>query len=424
MPPKEFLTQQENNLYVNNQKKIEFSKELLEQGILKVPKLDREVYSVYSKIQILSPAMLHIKPQYTERNKSKSFDEKAFATTGDRNRKEGLFKLVHQIERCNNSEEPEYWKFIDTQKNTYLDPFELWTPQIDRKTLLPHSLFLQFRFTLVKPFISRDDESFYIIENPVKKEKVFKVPMMAASGWKGNLRWAAGKHFVDELPAGLRIDTLNSAFDRRLGLIRVFGNENAAISTYFNRSLAAKIAQKELADLNENDYDDKTLVKSVAEKFQHYVKEKIPKTKEVSGVQGRLYFYPTFFDRIDLDVINPHNRTTRSGKNPIYIEVVPEKAEGVFSLLWMPFDLIGDRNARKKALRNDWTIIRAALRDVLLTYGFSAKKTSGYGIIRGTISEARCTIGGTSVNIYDEAQQGLRTFFDTITNSIEEIAHG
>lgn len=58
--------------------------------------------------------------------------------------------------------------------------------------MLPaHSAFLQFQFSLASPYISRDDEIFHINDNPVRKDKVFKVPMVAGTSWKGNLRWIA-----------------------------------------------------------------------------------------------------------------------------------------------------------------------------------------------------------------------------------------
>jgi len=57
--------------------------------------------------------------------------------------------------------------------------------------LPPRSWFLQLTFTLARPWISKDDDPFYVAEsvNPVRKDKVFKVPTMSAASWKGLLRW-------------------------------------------------------------------------------------------------------------------------------------------------------------------------------------------------------------------------------------------
>ncbi|GIX47782.1 MAG: hypothetical protein KatS3mg131_1993 [Candidatus Tectimicrobiota bacterium] len=45
-------------------------------------------------------------------------------------------------------------------------------------------------FTLRKPYLSKDDTDFYILDNPVRKEWVFQVPYIAPSQWKGALRAA------------------------------------------------------------------------------------------------------------------------------------------------------------------------------------------------------------------------------------------
>jgi len=200
-------------------------------------------------------------------------------------------------------------------------------PEIDDNQLPPHSFFLSIEFTLKKPFISRDDEDFYIIDNPISKEKVFKIPYIRASSWKGNLRWVTRK--ISEK------DKKNTRIERQL-----FGNE---------------------------------------------------KTEENKFKRGRLQFYPTFFNRIGLDIINPHNRETKAGTVPIYFEMAPEKAEfsentektkGEFSLLYVPFDLIGEDEAIvMKEVRNDFDIIIESIYKLLIYYGFSAKKSSGYGVI-------------------------------------------
>ena len=58
--------------------------------------------------------------------------------------------------------------------------------------LLPRwSFSLELRFRLVSPYLSKDDDAFYIIDNPVRKDKVFKVPLVSPSSWKGALRAVA-----------------------------------------------------------------------------------------------------------------------------------------------------------------------------------------------------------------------------------------
>ena len=91
-------------------------------------------------------------------------------------------------------------------------------------------------------------------------------------------------------------------------------------------------------------------------------------------------------DRV-VEVINPHSRKTRAGTHPIYLECVPIGAQGTFSLLYVPFDLIGkeERDIKQQSLA-DLELIAEGLSAMFLTYGFSAKRTSGYGVAEETVS--------------------------------------
>jgi CRISPR/Cas system CMR subunit Cmr6 (Cas7 group RAMP superfamily) len=185
------------------------------------------------------------------------------------------------------------------------------------KVLLRSSFFLHVRFILQKPFISKDDEGFYIHDNPVSKEKVFKVPYIRASSWKGGLRWAFGR--ANGLPED----------DERI--LRVFGN-----------------------------------------------KKKEETTEDLR--KGRLYTYPTFFDKISLDIINPHDRIARAGKIPITLEVVPRERKGDLHLLYVSFDRIGvGSKETREETEVDLLFLCRAIRALLTEYGMSAKRTSGYG---------------------------------------------
>jgi len=55
------------------------------------------------------------------------------------------------------------------------------------KILPPYTLGIEIPFTLARPYLSRDDDAFYIIDNPVRRDKVFKVPYIAPTSWKGSL---------------------------------------------------------------------------------------------------------------------------------------------------------------------------------------------------------------------------------------------
>ncbi|MFN3742677.1 MAG: hypothetical protein ACK4VW_08415 [Anaerolineales bacterium] len=108
---------------------------------------------------------------------------------------------------------------------------------------------------------------------------------------------------------------------------------------------------------------------------------------------GRLTFYPTFFNLIDVKVINPHSRKTKAGTHPIYLESVPATAQGTFSLLYVPFDLIGQDEAEIcRQAAEDLQLVAEGLQAMFTIYGFSAKRTSGYGVAKERVENGVLTL--------------------------------
>lgn len=251
-------------------------------------------------------------------------------------------------------------------------------PSHDLSYFPPYSFFLSMKFTLRKPFISRNDDEFYVYDNSISKEKVFKVPYVRASSWKGNLRWAAYRKLIDRIHSMSeeeRMREKSALVHERLALARIFGNEKDIVDLYLKRLLGP---------LNE-EYE---------KELQGIHKKK--EGEEVS-FQGRLRFYPTFFNMIGLDIINPHDRKTKAGTLPITFEVVPESAEGTFSLLYVPFH-IGNRAVLKTQVPEDLMTICRAIQDMLVIYGFSAKNTSGYGIISTKLKGGFLNVKGAGLD--------------------------
>lgn len=199
-------------------------------------------------------------------------------------------------------------------------------PAFNLSILPKYSFAIQFTFKLAKPFISQDEQEFYIIDNPVRKDKVFGLPYVAPSSWKGSLRsalWQLGYKEENEQ------------------IQRTFGNERAS--------------------------EDEA-------KFR----------------KGRLHFYPTFFNKKSLEVINPHDREKRVGSFPIYFESVRVDAEGTFSLLYIPFDMIGaNKNENKIQIASDLKLICEGLRAMLTIYGFGAKTSSGFGSAKSELADGK-----------------------------------
>lgn len=224
----------------------------------------------------------------------------------------------------------------------YKDNWHAPTP--DLSLLPPYSFFLQFTFTLAKPYISRDDNLFYIIDNPIVRDKVFGLPMVRPTAWKGNLYsalWQMGHDKQDDEQ-----------------MQRLFGETRS----------------------------------------------------EESGQAGRLYFYPTFFTQTGLEIINPHDRKRRVGKNPILFESVPAGASGTFSLLYVPLDLIGqDPDSAKDEAGKHLRYLAPAIRELFLTYGFSAKRTSGYGVAKDEIKgKVQTRAGEKSLNSLENLAQEVK----------------
>ncbi len=187
-------------------------------------------------------------------------------------------------------------------------------PDASAVALMPAFSFLvRIPFRLAKPYLSKDDRDFYLLDNPLRKEKVFKTPMVAATGWKGALRaalWQLG--YGEEHEATLRL----------MGCPR--GSEE--------------------------------------------------------GQAGRLYFYPTFFNAIGLEVINPHNRATGVGdRGPILMECVPQGTTGDLVVLYVPFGTAPDH--RPAEVAQDLEVLAAGIQAMLAMFGFGAKTSSGFGTV-------------------------------------------
>jgi len=200
-------------------------------------------------------------------------------------------------------------------------------PTLPDISALPHGTWaIQFTFTLRTPYISKDDVGLHILDNPVRKDRVFGLPMVASTGWKGALRAALREaHGWD---------------DDHPDLLRLCGDAR----------------------------DDET------------------------GHAGRLYFYPTFFTRLGLEVINPHDRQSNAGKQPIYFECVPAGAQGDFTLLYVSFDRVGeDEDETRRQALADLETVAAGIEAMMTRYGFGAKTSVGCGLAKETVSDGMLT---------------------------------
>lgn len=187
---------------------------------------------------------------------------------------------------------------------------------------------IEVKFTLLSPWYSKDDRPFHVLDNPVRKDRVFGVPFMSATSWKGLLRWAC------RMQAGLcgHLEShgmKTNSWKDPAWIVHLFGNERAE-----------------------------------GEEFS----------------RGAFIFYPTWFSKVGFEVINPHNRETRAGTQPIYYEVVPAETKGRLRLLYAPLpgEIENDKVKPADFIDNLLDSIAALLE----AYGISAKRTAGWGTAR------------------------------------------
>lgn len=260
------------------------------------------------------------------------------------------------------------------------------------------SWFLEFTLKLATPLICKDDESFYVHDNPFHKDKVFKVPFYLASSWKGRLRRMAYQQWIEN----------GGGADERAALGLLFGDETGEeegrkFSAYLDeRCPESKEKYRELLQArfgleNNAATDDK--------------KRKIPHHS------GNLYFYPTFFYKLSREVINPHDRKKKAGKNPIPIESVPQGSIGKFALLFVPIN-VGKEVYSGHDLYRDLRLVVSALHDLLQTYGFGAKTSSGFGAV-GEICQGILQVKGIMNEIDFSGFNGLKGLPDELEKRLK-----
>ncbi|HPJ97674.1 MAG TPA: hypothetical protein PK022_10210, partial [Syntrophales bacterium] len=95
---------------------------------------------------------------------------------------------------------------------------------------------------------------------------------------------------------------------------------------------------------------------------------------------GTLACYPTWFNKVSFEVINPHSRRRRAGTQPIYYEVVPAGTKGRLRLLYAPLpgEIENDKVTPADCI-NSFIDFIGSIRELLETYGISAKRTAGWG---------------------------------------------
>jgi CRISPR-associated protein Cmr2 len=291
---------------------------------------------------------------------------KNYAASGDpRERSRGLKGALPGVSRS-----------FEQRVDKELAPLGL-TPALPALDELPELSFaLHFRFRLRQPYLSHDEAALYLLDNPVRKEKVFRLPYVAPTQWKGTLhsvmvqelmaQWAGKQDVSDK--------ALKELIDQRTRLLLLFGSEKDLFSED-----PKKKERLFLDELLPNQFK-----KNYAKRYRAQIKELLNKNDNKQNNEffaGRLQFYPSFFTQLGLEVMNPHSRKTGSGEVPILFETVPRGAEAGFTLLYVPHDKVGQQPSPqvRQQVAEDLQLIARGLHEMFCLYGFGAKVTSGFG---------------------------------------------
>jgi len=216
-----------------------------------------------------------------------------------------------------------YPHIVENHVNPGIEPpwKDVFAPDPSLIEMLPKgSCLFAFDLVLEAPFFSRDDTAFYPIENPLKREWVFQVPYLNASGMKGLIRWAYRM---------------------------CWGNGTAGAANTVDREEIYLFGQRK---------EDKA---------------------DASASQGALFCYPLFWEgRVGFEVINPHDRESGTGKKPIKYEVVLPGGKATLYLILV------NRTASGHNPEEAVAKLEPALEWLLTGSGLSAKRSAGWGSVR------------------------------------------
>ena len=221
-----------------------------------------------------------------------------------------------------------------------IDAAGLRAAPVDVALLPAGSAAVNLRFRLISPLLTRDDDPFYLFDNPVRKDHIFGVPFLAAASLKGLAADAFQRGFPGGEPwAGLgRNDQERTVRYRR---------DNAVAKRLFG------IASDE--------------------------------PDAFASEAGRVHFSPAWFSHVQYLVMNPtKDDGSGIGTQPIQFEAVApaddkgRPVQGEISLLLLQ---PGARVSDEATARTDIACLVAALAAWWPALGLGAKRLAGYGAI-------------------------------------------
>lgn len=233
-----------------------------------------------------------------------------------------------------------------------LDKAGLRGAALDPKALPEHSAVVTLRFRLITPMLTRDDDAFYLFDNPVRKDHIFGVPFLAAASIKGLAADAFQRGFPHE--------------DNWAGL----GKDDQARTLRYRADTPAASRLFGIAS------DDPGQLKSES---------------------GRLHFEPAWFPAVQFIVMNPmRDDASGIGTQPIQFEAiapVDDKGKPVTGEIRMLyFNPAGASESDETLVRSDLACLVGACAAWWPALGLGAKRLAGYGAVQPLSAE--CAANG------------------------------
>lgn len=221
------------------------------------------------------------------------------------------------------------------------------------------SALLTLKFRLLSPLLTRDDDPFYLFDNPVRRDHIFGVPYLAAASVKG-----------------LAFDAYQRGFP------------NAEIAEALDPELspvARSMARTRQFRLQDGEGDDKGHARRLFGLADDGLKSTVDDQPEEPSQAGRLHFSPVWFPAVQYLVMNPGDAKTGLGTIPIQFEAIaPHTAnnkpvEAEIQVVY--FNPAGTRDSDTATVRADLARWLAAVAVWWPVLGLGAKRLAGYGAI-------------------------------------------
>ncbi|MCC7221522.1 MAG: hypothetical protein IT490_12435 [Candidatus Contendobacter sp.] len=197
-----------------------------------------------------------------------------------------------------------------------------------------YSARLLLKFHLLAPLLTKDDDPFYLFDNPARKDHLLGLPYLSAASLKGLSADAYQRAFPNSRPW---LELGKDDPDRT----RIFRHDDPHAKRLFG----------------------------IADDGAHIESEK-----------GRLHFSPVWFNQLQLLVMNPGNPATAIGTVPIQFEAIAPGQTGLLEVVY--FNPHGIKDSDEATVRADLARWLAAVATWWPALGLGAKRLAGYGAIR------------------------------------------